>query len=809
MRNTLVLSYPASFWSAKWRDALPSGNGEIGIGVYGGVHKETILLNHEKLWVDNSREPLPDISGSLSLVRQLLHEGKIAQAQDIMTDALKERGYGGKIAWPLPLGDFMIETPVRKGFEDYQRSLDMETGEIKVSFRDSGVSFCRRAFASRADRIAVISLESSSEHGLKGIALRMNIHDPDNARKAFEDKKIPLPTEIEAFSEGSYLYYSARYGESMDFGAVARIIAPAEYLCSERDTIQFSGGNHALILISLFCNSEQQEAFRIAKRSLSMLQGSYSDFLARHSELHKPLFLSATLSLDDPDPAQDDPRTNEDLLLEAYRKGSDSVLLEKMWSFGRYLLISSSRREGLPCPLLGLWHGDYKPMWSFHMLNENLQMIYWGALSGNMPDLLLCVFDYFEKMMDDFRENARKLFGCRGIYIPAVTTPYVGTIQCISRHILAWTAGAGWLAQHYFNYYLYTQDKKFLKERALPFMHEVADFYEDFFVIDENGFYESIPSVSPENSPGNFINLPQCPYPEVTVNATMDFAVAKELLRNLLAGAREMNLYQDEWKKWESMLDKIPPYQINSDGAACEWMSPMFTDHYEHRHLSHFYPVFPGNEITQDSDPELFHAFSVAVEKRLGLGISAQTAWSFAHLACVYARMKDGNAAMECLNNLLRSCVMNNFFTVHNDWRGMGIGLDMPRAPFQIDANMGITAAINDMLLLSAPACLDILPALPSSWKKGNVQGLRACGGIIVSIRWDMVCGFIAIQLTTGNDCMVKLSFPAALRHVSSEQTSVEHSGENTINVFLKSEHPISISAKLYSEDTALQSSQK
>ncbi|HML45612.1 MAG TPA: glycoside hydrolase family 95 protein, partial [Clostridia bacterium] len=185
---------------------------------------------------------------------------------------------------------------------------------------------------------------------------------------------------------------------------------------------------------------------------------------------------------------------------------------------------------GLPCPLLGLWHGDYKAMWSFNMLNENLQMIYWTALSGNMPELLLAVFDYFESMMDDFRENARKLFGCRGIYIPAVTTPHVGIIQCISRHILNWTAGAGWLAQHYYDYYRYTQDERFLKERALPFLREVALFYEDFFTLDENGYYESAPSVSPENTPGNYADRGDSAYFEVTMNATMDFAVAKEVL---------------------------------------------------------------------------------------------------------------------------------------------------------------------------------------------------------------------------------------------------------------------------------------
>jgi alpha-L-fucosidase 2 len=222
-----------------------------------------------------------------------------------------------------------------------------------------------------------------------------------------------------------------------------------------------------------------------------------------------------------------------------------------------------------------------------------------------------------------------------------------------------------------------------------------------------------------------------------TMNATMDFALAREVLTNLLEAAETLELDKAERAEWRKMLDRIPPYQVNEDGAIREWMHPAFSDNYHHRHQSHIYPVFPGVEVTPDSDPTLFKAFETAIAKRLVVGISEQTGWSLAHMSHVWSRLRDGNHALECLDLMARSCVTNNFYTTHNDWRNMGIGVDMAWAPFQIDANMGWTAAIQEMLLFSLPGRITILPARPARWTEGAVTGLAARGGVTVSIQWN------------------------------------------------------------------------
>ena len=382
------------------------------------------------------------------------------------------------------------------------------------------------------------------------------------------------------------------------------------------------------------------------------------------------------------------------------------------------------------------------------MANENLQMIYWQSLSGQLAETHLPVFDYFDRMMDDFRENAQKLYGCRGIYVPAVSTPESGLLKCIAPHIIHWTGAAAWLAHHYFDYYEYTGDEAFLRERALPFLRETALFYEDFFEVDEEGFYRSAPSNSPENTPGNhWDGKAMGASMEITMNATMDFALAREVLTHLVEAATILGFGGEEVKKWGRMLKRIPPYKRNEDESVAEWMHSFYTDNNHHRHQSHIYPLFPGNEVTATSDPALFAAFERTIEKRLNIGISEQTGWSLAHMANVYARLKRGNKALNCLNLMSRSCLMNNLFTTHNDWRNMGIGVDMAWAPFQIDANMGWSAAVQEMLLQSEPSRVCVLPALPDHWSRGSVSGLVARGNIQVSIEWDLSEKALRVEL--------------------------------------------------------------
>ena len=746
MKNKLLMKYPASWWGAKWREALPSGNGPIGAAVYGAVHDETVLLTHENLWHKVITQDLPDVSHILPEVRRLLADKMVHAGEKMIADELNRQDYDPDIGYPLPLGDLKIKMPVSRGFRNYSRELNMETGEVSVQWQDNKVEYQRRLFVSRDEDIVVMEIACSED--LLDASITLDLHDRHDAR-TLNHGDTPLPKQLEiSAKENGYIHYAALNDDGHDFGAVARVFSKNGSLTADnnKNSICSNDSSNLLIVIKLFTHENRKDAWPRLEKELANTPMNYAQLLAPHASIHAELFNRVTLDLGTSTTEQT--ISNEELLLDAYQGDAPTPLIEKMWAYGRYLLISSSRDGGHPCHLYGNWCGEYRGYWAFNMANENLQMIYWQALSGGLQESILPVFDYYDSMMDDFRTNANHLYGCRGIYIPAVTTPPSGLLKTVRPHIIHWTGAAAWIAHHYYDYFLYTRDETFLRERALPFLLETVQFYDDFFTIDEDGYYLSSPSNSPENTPGNYWDgkgMGQAM--ETTMNATMDFALAKEAITHLIEGSEILGINDSNISHWKQMLDRIRPYQVNEDGAVKEWMHPFFEDNYHHRHQSHIYPLFPGREINRDDTPELFSAFETAIDKRHVVGISEQTGWSLVHMANVYSRLLNGDQALDCLSLIARSCVKNNFYTTHNDWREMGIGVKMEWAPFQIDANMGWTASIQQMLLHSRPGLIAVLPALPSNWKKGSVKGLRTRGNIVVNITWDIEKDIISVEL--------------------------------------------------------------
>lgn len=722
----MILKYPASWFNNQWRDALPSGNGIIGAAVYGSIYDETILINHQDLWHGGQKGSLPDVSYTLAKTRNLMNQGKYHEANWILANELKEQGYHSRFSTPLPLADLKLKMPVKHGFSNYRRILDMETGEISVKWEEKKTTYQRDLFVSRADNIIVYRLQGTEPLDCD---LSLTLHDQDHSMKNEYEKSLTVN------AQDQFLYYAVGHQNGTDFGAVMRLINQGGTIAAVDQNLLVHNADQVLVLVKVFVSGEHKKAWRQYKQELNLEHRAYDQLLTAHTKIHKPIFNSVKIQL----AANPSRNSNEELLLKAYTGQAPLELIEKLWAYGRYLFISSVCETGLPCHMYGLWTGTYRAMWSHFMANENVQMIYWHALSGNVAFAIPAVYDYYARMMVQFRENARKLFGCRGIYIPAGTTPGLGLPSQIVPVILNWTGAAGWLAQHFYNYWLYTGDQEFLREKALPFMRETAHFYEDFLEEGEDGYYQIYPSVSPENSPENYITEQAKalghPMPS-TINATMECAIIKELLTNLIEGSKAVSIYGDEIDKWQAMLAKIPAYRINQDGAVSEWMHPDFRDNYHHRHLSHLYPVFPGQEVVKEQDSRLFAAFAKAVEQRLVVGIKDQSGWSLAHMANIYARLNNGDQALECLNLLARSCVINNFFTLHNDWRRMGITMGIKSAPIQIDANLGWTNAVQEMLMYSSPYLVKILPACPRAWQQGSVEGLCFTTGE-VDFAWD------------------------------------------------------------------------
>ena len=723
MKKELIMKYPASCYSDIWREATPLGNGETGALLYGGIGHDIIAINHSKLWRDKNKPFLPDVHEHIETMRALLSENKVKEAENVIADALKEKGFNGaSFGRPLPLCDIDMVFACNEAFKDYERVLDMETEEAVVSWNEGNTTFKKRVFVSRNDGNVYCKITASGDYCIN-VIVDLKVHDLQTIGE------LTLPAGKTTYKTG-FVFFGSEWDE--EYGAVAKVTHDGTETIEENG-IHITNAKSVELVLKTFVDGKSEQQFSDIEKHLSNAPDYETAFML-HMPLHKALFNSSTFKLSD----GNRDTANELLLMDAYGNTCSDELVEKLWSFGRYLLVCSNCENGLPCHLYGLWCGDYNGMWAYNMFNVNLEMIYWQALSGNMPNLLHNVFNYVEEHMDDYRENAMKLFGCRGINICSVSTPESGLHKLVLPHILHWTGGAGWIAQHYFDYYLYTRDTEFLKRRALPFMYEAALFYEDYFTVDKNGYFVSSPSNSPENVPLNVLNM-GC-NSEVTVNATMDFAIAKELFTNLLKGIEITGMYSEKAEKLKEMLKKIPPYQINEDGALSEWMHPFYKDNYKHRHESHLYPVFPGTEITKNSNPELYEAAVKAVEKREIVGMREQSGWSLAYMANTYSRLGYGDKALNAIDMLAKSCVLSNLFTTHNDWRRMGVatcaGMET-KAPVQLDANMGITSAINEMFVFSTANELYLFNAMPSRWGKGEIGPLLTRTNTEVSLNWN------------------------------------------------------------------------
>ena len=734
MNKTLLQTLPAR----DWREATPLGNGRLGALVHGRASDERVALNHEALYNWARRGEMPDLSAHLPELRRLLAEGRFAEAERLYPDLLKASGYKGSSGKFFPAFDLRLRCGTDGAFRDYSRELDLERGVCTVRWTDDGGAWERTAFvhcAAGAGGPLVLRVRRDGKPF--SVSLSLPQHDLID---------YPGYGGWDSFSteaRGRAVLSTVKTPDGLHFCGMARLLAtdgavrlaPAPCGSELKDPATALVVEDATFVDLVVDVDDKPRAFEAFEEKLARFDGeSFESLLAAHAAAFAERFGAMRLALAPPDAPQE---SNERLLLDSYSGEVDARLVEKMADFGRYLLLASSGFGcARPANLQGVWNGDYSPAWAAaYFFNENVQLMYAQALRGGMPETLLPLFDLLDRFRDDFRANARRLWGCRGILLPVFMGDRSGLKDNFQPHCVHWTGAGAWIASFHWDYWLWTGDRAFLRDRAWPFLREVALFYEDFLAPGPDGLLHAAPAISPENKPtvdGRAEN-------GVSADPTMEIALVRELLTNALAAAAELGVEDEQTARWREMLGRLPSYRTRPDGALCEWIDPRFGDNDRHRHLSHLYPLFPGREIARHRDPALFEAAHRAAEARLATGLPDQTGWSLAHLACVWARLGEGDRALGCLELLLRCCTGPNLFTRHNDWRGMGVTLEAlhgTQPAIQLDAAYGFAAAAQEMLLGADETSLRLLPALPRAWTRGSVAGLRAPGGLRVDIEW-------------------------------------------------------------------------
>lgn len=754
-RNVLVFDTPASCAGAMWRGALPTGNGVIGASVYGGAAQERILVNHAGLAWQGHTGVLPDVSDKADDVRRHLDACDYAGAERILSDALINKGYRPIPAVPLPLADILVEQKFDRPVQDYRRSIDFETGEVSVAYRDGGTRYERNLFVSRADDLIVYEITRTGQKNID-LTFSLDLHDRADARTSTAISKLPenAATRYEKY----FMYLAARSDNATDFGLVARISIFGGALEEDGTGIRVKGAEKVLLLAKPFVESIRDKEWKVCRAALAANRLTYDKLLKAHADLHRKLFLEVQLDLDG-----EETETVEDALRALVKRPLSASLVRTMWAYGRYLMITGTSPSSAVLRPTGLWCGEYKAADSAVDAMGSLQQTYAAVLTGGLEDFLLPVFDKYETMLDDLKKNASRLYNARGIFVPAVTAPNTGLVGSVDPAVLHSTWIAGSIAELMYDYWLYTRDTKFLKTRALPFMREVARFYETFLRLRLDGVYESSPSYSYGNSPRG-ATADGRPL-KICRNSTMDYCVARQLFGDLITGARVAKMYGDEIDKWKEMLKRIPNYYL-ADGFVREYNDAKIGEEYESGSLNMLYAIYPGR-ADLERDPEYARVGLATARKRESTGIRRRDSSGYVRLAAIFARLGAAEDAFAALDTVVRTFTHCGLAMRKNDDRGMGVGTCCGAAPRNLPANMGLTAAVQEMLVQSADGLVRILPACPAAWKVGEFKGMRTRAGVEVDLAWNCTRRASGtVRIRSRKSCVVDIVLPEGVNKV-------------------------------------------